>query len=87
MDSVKRMIGAGANLSMAIKQELGMSVTAFADKFDLARTITSEVLNLDRAPRMDVCRALASELGGEPYEWAVLLWEAAKPQPARFIAA
>lgn len=87
MDRVKQLLAAGLSLPAAIKDSLGMSVTSFADKYDLPRSITSEVINLDRAPRAAYCSALAAELGGTAYEWAELLWESAKPQPERFAAA
>lgn len=86
MDKVKQMVAAGISLSTAIKEVLGSSVTAFADRHELSRPIASEVLNLDRSPRADVCEALAKELGGDAYEWALLLWEGARPSPERFAA-
>lgn len=84
MQQVKQMLAAGVSVSTAIKEALGMSVTAFADKHELARTITSEMLNLSRFPDLPTCTALAKELGGEPYDWALLLWKAAKPVKTRF---
>lgn len=87
MDRVKKLLAAGLSLPSAIKEALGMSVTAFADKHDLSRSIASEVINLERGPREPYCTALAAELGGTAYEWAELLWAEAKPQPERFVAA
>jgi hypothetical protein len=87
VDRVKKLMSAGLTLPSAIKEALGMSVTAFADKHDLSRSIASEVINLERGPREPYCSALAHELGGSAYEWAELLWSEAKPQPERFAAA
>lgn len=84
MDRVKQMIAAGISASTAIKELLGQNVSAWADKHDLARSTTSEVLNGDRAPRVDICNALAQDLGGMPFDWALLLWESAKPSEERF---
>jgi len=84
MDQVKQMVGAGVSLPTAIKEVLGQSVTSWADKHGLSRTVTSEVLNCERAPRPDVCRALEVDLGGAAYEWATALWEAARPSVERF---
>ncbi len=84
MQQVKQMVEAGVSLSTAIKESLGTSVTAFADENRLSRTLTSEVLNGERMPRADVCLALEKRLGGLAYEWALLLWEAARPTPERF---
>lgn len=86
MDKVKKLMAAGMSLSAAIKEALGMSITSFADKHRLHRSITSEVINLDRAPRLDQCAALATELGGSAFEWAELLWEHARPQQEAFSA-
>lgn len=86
MDKVKKMLDAELSLSSAIKEALGMSITAFADKHRLNRSITSEIINLDRAPRLDQCAALASELGGSPFEWAELLWQHSRPREESFSA-
>ncbi len=86
MEQVKQMIDAGVSLSTAIKEALGQSVTSWADRHSLARPTTSEVLNCERTPRVDICRALAADLGGEPLDWALLLWEHAKPRPEEFAA-
>jgi hypothetical protein len=81
---VKKLLDAGMSLSSAIKEALGMSVTAFADKYGMPRSITSEVLNLDRSPRLQQCSALAQEIGGSPFEWAELLWEHSRPRADAF---
>lgn len=86
MERVKKLVEAGLDLPSAIKAALEMSVTAFADRHDLARSVASEVINLERGPREPYCSALAKELGGSAYEWAELLWSAAKPQPEKFAA-
>lgn len=87
MQQVKEMVAARVSVSTAIKESLAMSQTAFADKYGLGRTTTSERLNLERAPDVSTCEALSKELGGAPYEWALFLWEAARPSEDRFNAA
>ena len=84
MERVKKLLAAGLSLPSAIKDALGMSVTAFADRHTLARSVASEVINLERGPREPYCSALAAELGGSAYDWAQLLWESAKPRPEKF---
>lgn len=82
MDRVKELLAAGLPLPDAVKtalRERGLSVAGLADKYDFARSITSEQINLDRTPRDEFCAALATELGGRPEDWALLLWQAAKP--------
>jgi hypothetical protein len=85
MDRVKELRAAGLPLPDAIKhalREVGLSVTEFADQNELSRSVTSEVLNLDRRPRDGHLRALAKHLGGTAEQWAQLLWEAARPEVA-----
>lgn len=87
MEQVKQMVAAGVSLSTAIKEVIGQSVTSWADKHSLNRSITSEVLNLEHGPRADVCRALAKDLGGSAFDWATLMWECAKPSPTNYESA
>ena len=87
MQQVKQMIEGGVSASTAIKEAIGTSVTSFADRNGLSRIYTSEILNLVRAPDAATCEALGTELGGEPFEWALFLWEYAKPDADRFAAA
>jgi len=87
VENVKRMVEGGTSVPTAIKEALGISVTAFADRHGLHRSTTSEVINLDRGPREPICSALAIELGGTSLEWAELLWSAARPKPEQFQAA
>lgn len=84
MDQVKQMVDAGVSVPTAIKEAIGQSVTSWADKHGLVRPIASEVINCERTPRPDVCRALAADLGESAYEWALFLWEAARPTIERF---
>ena len=86
MEQVKQMVAAGVSLPTAIKEALGRSVTAFADSHGLSRQISSEVLNCERSPRVDVCRAIANDLGGDAFAWANLLWEGARPHAEDFAA-
>lgn len=86
MQRVKEMMAAGVGVTTAIKEAIGMNVTAFADKHDLSRTLTSDVINLERFPRPAICLALSTELDGDPFDWAVLLWEAGKPERETFNA-
>jgi hypothetical protein len=87
VDKVKKLMAAGMSLSAAIKEALGTSVTGFADKYEMPRSVTSEVINLDRTPRLQQCQALAEELGGSPFEWAELLWEHSRPREDAFSSA
>jgi hypothetical protein len=87
MDQVKQMVEAGVSLPTAIKEALGQSLTSWADRHGLSRPTTSEVVNCERAPRVDVCKALAKDLGGSAYDWALLLWEAARPSSDSFATA
>jgi len=84
VDRVKQMIEAGVSLSTAIKEALPASVSEFCDQHGLTRPVVSDMINLVRAPDLRLCAALSKELGGEPYEWAMLLWEHAKPSADRF---
>jgi hypothetical protein len=84
MEQVKQMVEAGVSLSTAIKEAIGQSVTSWADKHGLSRQIASEVLNSERSPRVDVCEALAMDLGSDAYSWALELWGAARPNAERF---
>lgn len=87
MDKVKQMMDAGISLGTAIKEALGQSVTSWADKNSLSRQIVSEVLNSERTPRVEICRALERDLGGDAYAWAMLLWEGGRPNADAFAVA
>jgi plasmid maintenance system antidote protein VapI len=78
MDKVKRAIQAGVSPSTAIKDALGMPVTAFAAKHGQPRGTTAEVINGMRAPTAGVLAALIAELGGTEAEWRALLYQAAR---------
>jgi hypothetical protein len=43
------------------------------------------MINLVRLPDTLMCAALAADFGGEPYDWAVFMWEAARPSAERFL--
>lgn len=82
MDRVKELLAAGVSLPDAVRmalKEREVSVSAFADRHDIARSIASEQLNLDRFPRTAFCQALEAELGGAADEWALLFWENGRP--------
>lgn len=79
MDKVKKLVEAGASIPMAIRDSLGMSLAAFAEKYELPRSsITNHVNGTVRATD-DTIAALIAELGGTPDEWRELLWLAGKP--------
>lgn len=84
MERVKELVAAGLSLPEAIKQALRereLSVAAFAEKYDLpgGRSMTSEQISLARAASAAFCAALAAECGGTVRDWALLLWQHAKP--------
>ncbi len=79
MDKVKKLIAAGASISGAITESLGMSIAAFADKHERNATVMSSILSGSRAPSEADVEALVAELGGTPAEWRHLLWLAGKP--------
>jgi len=83
MDRVKKLISAGLPISDAVKAALGMTVTAFAEKHRLPRSITAEALNGARVATSAQLDALVAELGGTREEWRELLWLAAKPAHVR----
>lgn len=83
MKAVKRLVEAGSPIPGAIKTALGMPITEFADKYDLPRGTTSEVVNGSRKPSDEQLKALIAELGGSREEWLWLLWEAGKPDVPR----
>ena len=80
MDKVKRLVEAGASIPTAIKESLGMTVSAFAEKYGFPQATVSEFINGSRRPSHAFLAALISELGGTEDEWRVLLWKAGKPE-------
>ena len=82
MDKVKKLIEAGSSITGAIKESLGMTVTAFADSNGLAMGAVSDALSGARRPSAAIIAALVNHLGGTPDEWRMLLWEAARPDVA-----
>jgi plasmid maintenance system antidote protein VapI len=85
MDKVKKLVDAGATISGAIREVLsqnGLSITAFADKYERNRPNMTSVIAGSKAPTEDDIKALVAELGGEPEEWKVLLFEAGRPTVA-----
>jgi plasmid maintenance system antidote protein VapI len=79
MDKVRRLIKAGASISTAITESLGMSVTEFAIKHNRPRVNMSQVVRGKRWPTADDIEALIAELGGSEMEWRELLHEAGRP--------
>jgi len=80
MDKVKQLVQAGAEIPVAVKQALGMSISDFADKHQLNRSAATSHINGNVRPTEETISALIEELGGTDYEWRLLLWEAAKPR-------
>lgn len=82
MEQVKKLIAAGASISGAIKESLGMPVSDFAEKHRLNRATTAHHINATMRPSDATIAALVSELGGSADEWRRLLWLAAEPKKA-----
>lgn len=80
MEQVKKLIAAGASITGAIKEALGMNVSEFAEKYQLSRATTAHHLNATMRPTEATVNALVAELGGTPDEWRELLWLAADPR-------
>lgn len=81
MDKIKKLIAAGASHRTAIKESLGMTVSAFAEKKGLPRATLSDTLGGRIRPTDAIVQAFVEELGGTPDEWRMLLWESARPVP------
>lgn len=82
MLKVKKLVEAGAEIPVAIKQSLGMTVENFAEKYELPRPSVSNAINGNVRATDDLVAALIAELGGTADEWRLLLWEAGKPVQA-----
>jgi uncharacterized protein YoaH (UPF0181 family) len=80
MEKVKELIARGATLSEAIRIVTGLSLRALTDKHKRSYSPFANVLagRLGPAPR-DI-EILLAELGGTPFEWRMLLWEAGRPK-------
>lgn len=81
MEKVKKLIDLGVSIPNAIKEALGMPISAFAERYDIPATVASDVINGGRRPTEKHVNALIAELGGTEDEWRELLWLAGKPQP------
>lgn len=85
MEKVKKMVEAGTSITGAIKEALAQNglktVTEFAVKYSLNRSSVSNHLNATVRADVGTLDALSQELGGTPFEWAQLLWQAMKPEP------
>lgn len=82
MDKVKKLVAAGASIPGAIREALsqnGLTVAAFAEKYDRPRTNLTSVLSGTRAPTDLDLDALISELGGAADEWRKVLHDAGDP--------
>jgi plasmid maintenance system antidote protein VapI len=83
MEKVRKLIEAGARTGVAIREALlvdrQLTVAAFAEKHDLPEKSVSNGINGNVRATEALCAALSTELGGEPAEWATLLWNASKP--------
>lgn len=90
MDKVKNLIAAGSSIPGAIKEALsqnGLSVARFASKYGLNRVETSNVINGSVRASDRYVSALIAELGGDAFEWRVLLHRAGAPVPPEPVAA
>jgi plasmid maintenance system antidote protein VapI len=74
VEKVKRLIEAGASVSTAVREALGMSITAFADTHGLSRQTVNSQITGRIAPNAAFLEALIAELGGTQEEWMSLLW-------------
>lgn len=83
MDKVKALVAAGASISTAIRESLGMSILDFSEKYGRPRAVMTAVIGGLRRPTEADLSALVSELGGTREEWAELLWQAARPTNVR----
>lgn len=77
MRKVQQMVEVGVSLPTAIKEALQQnglpSITAFAEKYSLPVSSTTEGINGTRVATTRLIAALAEELGGDPAEWRQLL--------------
>lgn len=80
MEKVKKLVDAGASIPDAIKAALAVTVSEFADKYDVTQPMVSEAINGTRRPTERILAALIAELGGTEAEWRELLWLAGKPE-------
>lgn len=72
MEKVKRLVEAGASVPTALKESLGTSVSAFAERHGLTREEVSGAVNLRIVPTPTCAHAFASAYGcpiGEFYEF------------------
>jgi plasmid maintenance system antidote protein VapI len=85
MEKVKKMVEAGSSIPNAIRDALaerGLTISKFAEKYQLNRTATSNHINGNVKATSDTVEALIAELGGTADEWRELLWLAGKPEKA-----
>lgn len=83
METVRRMVEVGVSIPTAIKEALkakGLEVGQFAEKYSLPEKSVSNGINANVKPTQGLVDALSAELGGSPFEWRMLLWEAARPE-------
>jgi plasmid maintenance system antidote protein VapI len=80
VDKVKRAVKAGVSIPVAIREALGMSISAFALKHRLPRSSATNHIRGHVKATPDTINALIAELGGTEEEWRHLLWQAAKPE-------
>lgn len=86
MEKVRKLIEAGARCGVAIREALldrGLTVQTLAAKYDLPEKAVSNSINANVRPTDALVDALVAELGGEPHDWRMLLWEAAKPEEVK----
>ena len=84
MEKVRRLIGAGAPISdaikVALKNEGFETVTAFAEYYGRGIPRITQTINATRRPCDADLKALIAVLGGTDIEWRILLHEAARPK-------
>lgn len=78
MDKVKKLLAAGADLPMALRQALGVTFNEFCETNSLDRTWFSLVVNARAVPNEQILSSLSAQLGGSPEEWLALWFECAR---------
>lgn len=80
MDKVKALIAAGASIATAIKEGLGMDVTAFAEQYSVPASNISAGINGRRSLSDREIDALHACLGGSREELVGVLADAMRRQ-------
>lgn len=85
MENVRQMLDAGVSLATAIKEAIaqkGLTVYQFAEQYGIPSTNFSHAINGGGLLSERAAGALSDFLGGDPYEWRLLVWQAGRPEPS-----